>query len=77
MKLVQAVRARPKSKILRVQSDFTTMLLGFRSWGGEKLNDSEEEKKKHINISVETRATERLQSYSGVNDSRRESRQTP
>lgn len=45
MKLVQAVRARPKSKILRVQSDFTTMLLGFRSWGGEKLNDSEEEKK--------------------------------
>lgn len=34
-------------------------------------------KKKHINISVETRATERLQSYSGVNDSRRESRQTP
>lgn len=33
MKLVQAVRAKPKSKILRVQSDFTTMLLGFRSCG--------------------------------------------
>lgn len=33
MKLVQAVLARPKSRIFRVQSDFTTMLLGFRSWG--------------------------------------------
>lgn len=28
---VAAVLARPKSRIFRVQSDFTTMLLGFRS----------------------------------------------
>lgn len=31
MKLVPAVRARPKSRIFRVQSDFTTILLGLRS----------------------------------------------
>lgn len=28
---VAAVLARPKSRIFKVQSDFTTMLLGFRS----------------------------------------------
>ncbi|TNN53365.1 hypothetical protein EYF80_036432 [Liparis tanakae] len=32
MKLVPAVLASPKSRIFRVQSDFTTILLGLRSW---------------------------------------------
>lgn len=36
MKLVPAVLARPKSRIFRVQSDFTTILLGLRSWRWEK-----------------------------------------
>jgi len=37
MKLVQAVLASPKSKIFKVQSDFTTILLGFRSCGAEMI----------------------------------------
>lgn len=32
MKLVPAVRARPKSRIFNVQSDLTTILLGFKSF---------------------------------------------
>jgi len=37
MKLVPAVRARPKSRIFRVQSLFTTMLDGFRSYNSDQL----------------------------------------
>lgn len=37
MNVVPAVLARPKSKILRVQSDLTTMLLGFRSCTKENI----------------------------------------
>ena len=36
MKLVPAVRASPKSSILSVQSLFTTMLDGFRSFNAHK-----------------------------------------
>lgn len=36
MNVVPAVLAKPKSRIFSVQSDFTTMLLGFKSCATER-----------------------------------------
>lgn len=45
---VAAVLARPKSRIFKVQSDFTTMLLGFRSCPDKQHKpDLEEEGAQH------------------------------
>lgn len=35
MNVVPAVLAKPKSRIFKVQSDLTTILLGFKSWKKE------------------------------------------
>lgn len=51
---VAAVLARPKSRIFRVQSDFTTMLLGFRSCADTQHKaDLEEEGAQHIGLNEE------------------------
>ena len=44
MKAESAARASPKSKIFRLQSSFTTMLLGLRSWQGRRERVGREER---------------------------------
>lgn len=51
---VAAVLARPKSRIFRVQSDFTTMLLGFRSCPDTQHKPGLEEEAQDVGLKEES-----------------------